>query len=223
MTPISIKESLRFGWHTFTARPWLFVQTGLLLFLVNVAVNLLQSLLEMGGKQGGDVAAGSIGLISAIIGITISFLMSMGETNFFLRAHDNTETATLKDLWHPESFWKFVGVSLLSGLAIFAGFILLIVPGIIAAILLMFVGYIVIEERLTPIAAMKKSIALTKGNRWKLFQLGLVIFGINILGFMALLVGLFVTIPVSFLTMAHVYRTLSKNEIAVEEVPLASA
>ncbi len=223
MTSFSIKEAMTFAWRTFTSRPWLFVQAGLLLFLANIAVNLVQSLLEMGGEQGGDVAATSIALISAVIGVMASFLMSLGETNFFLRAHDNTETTSLKDLWHPESFWKFVGVSLLSGLAIFAGFILLIVPGIIAAILFMFVGYIVIEEKLQPIEAMKKSIAMTKGNRWKLFQLGLVIFGINILGFIALLVGLFVSIPVSFLAMAYVYRTLSKNEVAVEDVPLASA
>jgi uncharacterized membrane protein len=57
--------------------------------------------------------------------------------------------------------------------------------------------------------------ALTKGNRWKLFQLSLALLLLNILGLLALLVGLFVTIPVSFIAMVHAYRAL-KGE-AVEE------
>lgn len=217
MAALSVKECFSFAWQTFKSRPWIFVQAGLLLFLVNIAVNLVQTLLESEGTSNAGTIVFVLATISTIIGMVISFFVSMGETAFFLRAHDATAEVRLKDLWHPQPFWKFVGTSLLAGVIILLGFVLLIVPGIIAGIMLMFVGYLVIEEGLGPIAALKKSAALTKGNRWKLFQLALLAIGLNILGLLALLVGLFVSVPVSFLMTVHAYRTLSGNGKQQEE------
>lgn len=212
MNTFSVKEAVQHGWNVFKSRPWIFVQAGILLFLLNFAMNLVQTMLEQTGKMNGDVAALVLGLVSMVAGIGVSFLISMGETAFFLRAHDNTETVSLKDLWHPQQFWKFLGTSLLAGLMILAGLVLLIVPGIIVGLMVTFVGYIVIEEKLGPINAIKRSMALTKGNRWKLFQLSLVLLLLNILGLLALLVGLFVTIPVSFIAMVYAYRALKGGE-----------
>lgn len=212
MEKLSIKECFSFAWQTFRSRPWIFIQAGLLLFLINMAVNLVQTLLEMGAESTGGLIVSVIAFISAIIGVAVSFLISMGEAAFFLRSHDDVSAVSLRTLWNPTPFWKFVGVSLLTGICILVGLVFLIVPGIILGILFMFVGYLVIEEKLGPIDAMKRSIELTKGNRVQLFLLSLAVLGINILGFLALLVGLFVSIPVSFLMMVHAYRTLSRKE-----------
>lgn len=212
MEKLSIKECFSFAWQTFKSRPWIFIQAGLLLFLINMAVNLLQTLAEMGTRPAGEPFITIVTLGAAIVGVGISFLISMGETAFFLRSHDDVNAVSLRTLWNPSPFWKFLGVSLLSGLCILVGLIFLIVPGIILGILFMFVGYLVIEEKLGPIDAMKKSIALTKGNRLQLFLLSLVVLGLNILGFFALLLGLFISIPVSFLMTVHAYRVLNRTE-----------
>lgn len=212
MATLSVKECFSFAWQTFKSRPWLFIQVGLLLFLINMAVNVIQTLIDMVATPAGEPTMAIIGLVSAFMGVGISFLISMGETAFFLRAHDDVNAVSLRTLWNPKPFWKFVGVSILAGLSILVGLIFLIVPGIILGILLMFVGYLVIEEKLGPIAAFKKSIALTKGNLAQLFLLSLAVLGLNILGFFALLVGLFVSIPVSFLMMTHAYRTLNRAQ-----------
>lgn len=216
MNTFSVTEAVKHGWSTFKSRPWIFVQAGILLFLLNFGLNLVQTLLEETGKLNGGVMDFVFGLLSLVIGVGFAFLISMGETAFFLRAHGTPGSVSLKDLWHPHPYWKFLGTSLLAGLMIFGGLILLIVPGIIVGLMVTFVGYIVIEEKLGPINAIKRSMALTKGNRWKLFQLSLVLLLLNILGLLALLVGLFVTIPVSFIAMVHAYRAL-KGE-AIEEV-----
>lgn len=221
MQTLSVKDCLSFGWKTFKSRPWIFVQAGVLLFLVNMGISLIQSMIEAGGEAGGQPLETFALLVSAVAGIAAAFLISMGETAFFLKSHDRVEGADLKDLWHPQPFWKFVGASLIAGAIVFVGILLLIVPGIIAGILFAFVGYVVIEEKLTPIAALKRSRDLTKGNRLKLFQMGLALVGINILGFVALFVGLLVTIPVSILAMAHAYRTLSGS--AQEAIVLPEA
>lgn len=223
MNALSVRDCFSTGWRTFKARPWIFVQAGLLLLLIHIAINLLQYLLETGAEQMGGAVAALLAVGFAVASILASFLINMGETAFFLRAHDDAKAVGLRDLWHPEPFWKFVGAALLAGLAIFLGFILLIVPGIILSILFMFVGYLAIERRLGPIAALKESTRLTKGSRWKLFQLALLALLLNILGFLALIIGLFVTIPVTLLATVHAYRTLSSTDavakIAPEEAP----
>lgn len=220
MKTLLVKDAYRFAWQTFRSRPWLFVQAGILVLLINIAVNLAQTALELGTENAGYAIVALVGLASAAFGMAVSFLVSMGETAFFLRAHDDTASTSIKDLWHPQPFWKFVGASLLAGIAIFVGFLLLIVPGIIVAILFAFVAYVVIEEGKGPIDALKRSIELTRGSRFKLFQLGLAALFVNLLGLLALVVGLFVTVPLTFLTMAYAYRTLSaKEETVVEVVP----
>ena len=209
MDMLSVTGALSYGWKTFRARPWFFVQAGILLLLVNLGISLVQSVFEAGAELGDGVVVAVIGLASAVFGMAVSFLVSMGETAFFLKAHDRVESASLKDLWHPQPFWKFVGASVLAGIAILLGLILLIVPGIILGILFMFVGYLVIDRGVGPVDALKQSWALTKGSRWKLFLLSLALLGINILGILALLVGLLVSVPVSFLATTHAYRVLS--------------
>ncbi len=212
MEKLSIQEALSYGWNTFKSRPWIFVQAGVLLFLINLAINLLQTVFEEGSRMGGDQIAFLAVVLSTLLGMAVSFLISMGETSFFLRAHDAVKEVTVRDLWHPEGFLRFAGASLLAGIAIVAGFILLIVPGIILSILFMFVGYLVIEKGRGPIEALKESAEMTKGNRLQLFLFGLALIGINLLGMLALFVGLLVTIPVSFLATVHLYRTLSGKE-----------
>lgn len=212
MEKFSIKEAVSYGWNTFKSRPWLFVQVGVLLFLINLAINLLQTVFEEGSRMGGDQIAFLAVVISTLLGMAASFLISMGETSFFLRAHDAVKEAALKDLWHPEGFLRFAAASLIAGLAIIVGFILLIVPGIILSILFMFVGYLVIEKGLGPIEALKESARMTEGHRMQLFLFGLALIGINLVGVLALLVGLLVSVPVSFLATVHVYRTLSKKD-----------
>lgn len=220
MERFSIKGALSYGWNTFKSRPWIFVQVGVLLFLINLAINLLQTVFEEGSRMGGDQIAFLAVVLSTLLGMAASFLISMGETSFFLRAHDTVKEVTVKDLWHPEGFLRFAAASLIAGLAIVLGFILLIVPGIILSILFMFVGYLVIERGLGPIEALKESARMTEGSRLQLFLFGLALIGINLVGVLALLVGLLVSIPVSFLATVHVYRALSKeNGEVVAETP----
>ncbi len=45
------------------------------------------------------------------------------------------------DLWNPQPFWRFLGADILAMIIIFIGFLLLVVPGIIAAIGLGFAPY----------------------------------------------------------------------------------
>ncbi len=222
MQAFSIKECVSFGWKTFRSRPWIFVQAGILVFLVNMLSSFAQSLIDFAGHSAPH-SFSLAGLVSVLFGLAVSILISMGQISFFLRAHDAVMDVDLKDLWAPSAFWNFVGAMILVALSVLVGLVLLIVPGIIIGLALSLVIYLVIDQELKPVEAYKKSLAITKGNRLNLFLLSLAILGINLLGLLALVVGLIVSIPVSLLAMVHAYRTLSgsmKSAVALPAEPV---
>jgi len=199
MHTISVRESLRFGWETFKKRPLFFIG-------VVVAVIVVTSILTSVTPENPRAA---FPVLLTIAVLALNMLIEMGLVAFAIKAHDDVEKVTLHDLWHPQAFLKYVGVKILTGIIVILGLILLVVPGVIAALALMFATYLVIERNLGPVDALKESVRITKGNRWKLFLLALAMLALNILGAIALLVGLLITIPVSLLALAHVYRTLA--------------
>lgn len=145
----------------------------------------------------------------------------MGVTAFYLKAHDDPDAVSLSALWHPQPFWTYLGASILLGLAIAVGFLLLIVPGIIFTLMFMFTTFIVIDRELGPVEAMKESRRITHGYKWRLLGFGLVLALVNLLGILALVIGLLVSIPVSSLAFAHAYRTLGPR--AVPDAVMAAA
>jgi len=85
-------------------------------------------------------------------------------------------------------FWKpYLIIYVLLYLALIAGLILLIVPGIIISVRLIFSEFHLIFDKLKPIDAMKLSWNSTKGYRWTIFW-----------GYF--LIGLVVSIPLIFLS-----------------------
>src|SRR5687767_2188729 len=111
---LSSGAALRFGWEAFKRRPWFFVGSTFVILLISGLCNSLTS--------GIDVAiTGSVkepSIIGSVINLALATLLSMGATAFFLAAHDNPDTAELSLLWHPRPFWKYLGASILLGLAV---------------------------------------------------------------------------------------------------------
>jgi hypothetical protein len=66
-------------------------------------------------------------------------------------------------------FLPIIGVSVVQGAGVLLGFALLIVPGIIVALAWCVALPVCVVEKLGPIASLRRSAALTKGHRWKLF------------------------------------------------------
>ncbi len=216
METLSIKETLRFGWKTFKSRPWFFAGTTLAII---VAYEVVRAVINL---VGGAVTESNpvIGFI-VIVAASVAFysLYSMCVMWFNLVAHDHPQTVSFKDLWHPQPFVSYLVVYLLVTAAVLGGLILLIIPGIIASIMFLFSQYIILEKDLKPVDAMKESMRITKGRRWKLLGLLVVYTLLNIAGAIALLVGLLVTIPVTMLGLAHAYRTLSDTAEKAEPTP----
>jgi uncharacterized membrane protein len=203
------------GWETFKKRPWFFVGASVVIALVYICASALTSAIDalLGGSAKEPTLLGSLAEYG------LSTLISMGVTAFYLAAHDSPETVDLTQLWRPHPFWKFVGASILVGLLIIVGFILLIFPGIILALMCMFTIFIVIDRGLGPIDAMKESNSITRGHKWPLLGFVCILALINIAGAIALLVGLLVTVPVTSLAFTHAYRVLQAHAGTPRAIP----
>ncbi len=121
-------------------------------------------------------------------------------------------TASLAEVFDDLSWKGFVWLfltSLLVGLAVVGGLILLIVPGVILAARLSLAKYYAADKQLTPLAAWRESMRRTKGRAGKIFVFFLALLGVNLLGLLCLVVGLFFTIPLTHIAFALLYKKLS--------------
>jgi len=205
MNTFSAGSCVRFGWETFKKRPWFLIGA---LMLAALGYTIISAVVT-------DILAvligthGSAAALETLVRYTISAFMGLGILSFSLKAHDEVMAVRIADLWHPHPFWRYVGAGLLTGAAFVIGLILFIVPGIIALTMFMFAGYLVIDKGLGPIAALKESARITKGNRLELLLLVLAVSGLTLLGLICLIVGVFVVLPICTLASVHAYRVLS--------------
>ena len=68
-------------------------------------------------------------------------------------------------------FFPILGVSILTGLGVALGMILLVVPGIILSIMWVVAVPVVVAEKVGVMGSLQRSRDLTRGNRWKIFGL----------------------------------------------------
>ena len=103
-------------------------------------------------------------LYSMLYWVLIASPIEYGVIYLFLKAVRG-ETVQIKDIFQP--FNQFVDVVLANILVtgiVIAGFILLIIPGIVFAIKLVFVPYLVMDRKMNAISAVKESWKMTGGH-----------------------------------------------------------
>ncbi len=200
----TISESLGYGWKTFK-KNWQFL---VMTFVIVMVVGMIPNWLHDWSRE--NLPATSF--VFSIIGWLIQMVTSIGVIIISLKFVDHKKPEVADLYKHYNLLMNYFLGSLLYGLVTVAGFILLIVPGIIWGIKYQYTTYLIIDKKMGPIEAFKKSGKLTKGVKMKLFWLGLAFIGVTILGVLALGFGLIIAWPVISLAGAYVYRKLSPRE-----------
>jgi len=198
--PFLIGESLQFGWHTMRAHSALVFRVVLTLLALEVARAIVQKVLE----------GTALGLLATLVLVAATAVLGIGATRIALRLAQG-HSAHYADIVPPmRLLWPYIAASLLAGLAVIGGLILLILPGIFVAVRLSMVRFEVIDGAGIK-ESLHKSWALTAGHFWWLFLFILLLIVLNILGALAFMVGLLISIPVTMLAYAHVYQKLKKG------------
>jgi uncharacterized membrane protein len=200
----SIGEALGFGWATLRDR----FGTLIGLIVVSAIITVIPQLLSQGATQ---QKATALALLFGIVAWVAEAVVALGWTRITLKLHDG-QNAEMQDLIEPYPLlWKYIGASILAALAISIGFLVLFVPGVILAIRLGFFPFAIVDGGAGPVEALQKSWDLTRGSFWHLLTLAIALACVNVLGALALGIGLLVTVPMTAIAMAYVYRRLPER------------
>ncbi|MDB4933308.1 MAG: hypothetical protein JWP87_280 [Labilithrix sp.] len=207
----SVSEALRYGWETFKRN----VGPATLLALATlVATFLVDGLAQQATARAGALAFGST-LLSKLMHALLSFLW----VRFALAVHDGRPIGTRELLPSGLMFVNFLAVSIMYGLLVMAGLVLLVVPGLYLAVRYGFVGFVVADGRPDPMGAFRESSQLTRGVRGRLFLLAVVLFLMNIAGALVFGIGLLLTLPMTVFATAYVYRRLAERAASLPPIP----
>ena len=191
-------EAIRFGWNT-TLHNFRFL---LLVFAIVVGVSLLPRIINLL-----EVPI-FLSILVGIVFFVVNSILSLGVIAIVLKFVKN-EKPTIQDLVSKKHlFSKYIFSNILVSILTIIGFLFFIIPGIVLAVRMQFYVYFIVEEEVGPIDAIKKSWNLTKGSFWNIFLFGLLAGGVQILGALALLVGLIFTTPTLWVAWAVVYEKL---------------
>lgn len=202
---LSISDLFRSGWTTFKKRPWFLIGVFVGLFIISALIN---ASLEQLFPSNGPITF--LSLIATFGSIVIGALIEMTLVRTTLRAHESLETMRLHDTWSPTHFLSYIIAQVAVGIAVLIGLVLLIIPGLIIAAAFLFTPYLIMDKGYGPFEAMAASRRMTEGHRVRLILLMFAIVLFNLVGALALGVGLFITVPVSMLAVTHAYRMLEQ-------------
>lgn len=140
-------------------------------------------------------------------GIFISGPIGYSVQWVFLKAV-RREKIEIKDMFavFERNYWNAVIAGLVTTIIIVIGLFMLIVPGIIFACRLAFVPFLVIDQKMEAMEALKASWAMTKGHGWTVFFMGLLAFFIVIGGLLVLIFGVLISamwISAAFAILYH--------------------
>lgn len=98
--------------------------------------------------------------------------------------------------------------SLLIGLFTFLGMLALIIPGLVIAAMYKFTYLFIVDKRLEFWPALQASHNVVRHDYFGFTMFLILAFFVNVLGFLCLVVGLLVTVPVTFAAVTIAYKEL---------------
>jgi uncharacterized membrane protein len=198
----SKREAIQFGWRTMRENLGLFIG-----FLV---VSMLASLFLSGFADLFEKRLPLLSLLFNLGYVLLTIAINIVGIKIALKFCDNDQRPLAEVIsFTPSLFFKFAAGYILYSLLVAAGLILLIVPGLYFMVKYQYVIYYIADKDADISEAFGKSSQITKGIKWELFVFLILLSLINMAGVLCFFVGLLVTIPVTMVAMAFVYRKLS--------------
>ena len=212
--PFASVEALRFGWDKTLAN----LKPLLIIGAIGAFFALLEQVLS---------DEGALGALLMIIVRVVQVALTLALIRAALQVHDGEPVDVSRPGALLSEFFPFLLTYVLYGLIVGFGLVLLIVPGVIWGLKFFFATFLVADKKLDPIEALRASSRLTDGVKTQLLVFALLMGGVNLLGALALGVGLLVTVPTTFIASAYVFRRLQaraaeRAQITAQIPPLSA-
>lgn len=207
MNQFSLGEAFKQGWELTKKHFGFLIGVLVFTFLISLILQLVLSTLT---KQENIINV-LLFFVVYIVTIVVGGVLTMGTIKIFLALVDKKPTSFADLFSCLNLFWQYLGASILYGLIVLGGMILFIIPGIRWAVKYQFCLNFIVEKGVGPINALKMSGAVTRGYKWQLFFLGILLMLVNFIGLLVIVIGLFVTVPLSIMTYYVAYRMLTQK------------
>ncbi len=190
---VVIGEAIEFGWNSVKSHLWFFV--GIFLFFAVLSF----------------MTAGASSIVTRIVISLFVSGLSLGWIKISVELV-NGKAPEFKELFSCfPLLLKYIIAAIVYVCVVAFGLVLFIIPGIIWAVQFGFYPYAIVKDRSGPFTALRRSSHLTAGVKGRLIWFGLVLIGVNLLGLIALGIGLIVTVPLSMIAAAHVFKQLEQQ------------
>jgi uncharacterized membrane protein len=210
-----IQDVLSASWELLKNNFWFIVGLQAIIFAIGIFPEVMNWLFT------NNSAMETVLLAVGIIFFILQLIANIGMVRIFLDLHDKKENIQVTDLLSGVNyFFEYVLAAIVYNVIVFIGFLLFIIPGIIWSIKYQFFTYLIVDKRMSPMQALKESARITQGQKMDLFLFSCVAIVLNLAGALALGVGLLITMPLTSLALAHIFRKLSAEpNIEVQNIP----
>lgn len=152
--------------------------------------------------------------LGALILTAVAQIAAAGLITGALRTVDGDQEFSLGDLWKGWDRNEVVIAGLLVGAITFVGTLFLFLPGIIAAFLLQFTMYFVVDQQMSGKDAVMASIRFVLNNLGPVALFSLLAVVVMVIGLILCGIGVFVAAPVALIAQAYTYRQLHGQPVA---------
>jgi hypothetical protein len=162
--PISPGTVISRIWEIYLDQSWVLIGTAVVLYALQFVVYL--------------VLPNAAGIALEILFAALSILYQGMVVELVQDVQDGRRDHSIGDLIRSVEpvFWPLVGVSILFGIAVGVGFVLLIIPGLILLTIWSVVAPVTVVERPGVFAAFGRSRQLVRGNGWNVFAVIALVF-----------------------------------------------
>ncbi|MEI6757449.1 MAG: hypothetical protein WCK85_06305 [Chlorobium sp.] len=186
---LNVNDYIRQAWDMFTAHIGEFSGFSLIIFALSLVTTLIPS--------GGSFLFSSVAAVLYVGYGIVTFKLLSGQLFVF------------SDFFRGINYFLPLFLAALAcSILVSIGFILLILPGVYLAVSYMFATFLIIDYRMEFWQAMETSRQIITKNWFAFLGFALVLTLINLLGILALGVGLLVSIPVTSCAIAIAYKDI---------------
>jgi uncharacterized membrane protein len=215
MQQIRPSELINQGWQSFKQHWKLLLGALVLIWLAGVVLELIGVALE---------SVPLLAFLMLLVSIAVSIILQIGLTQISLDLAYERPASIRQLIGDHTIALRYFGASIMYALIVAGGLILLIVPGIIWSIKYSQFRYLIVDKKVDAFESLSQSARLTDGHKMQLFWLWLLVILINLVGALAFMVGLLISIPVTVMVMAYTYKQLTaqKEGLTVPTPPTES-
>ena len=197
-------DALSYGWNAYWKNIGPMLVIAVVVVLIQIAFSAVASSIDATVPR----------VLVQIIGNLVGLLITLGWLRVALGITNGVKPE-LADVFKAEGYGIFLLASILFYIGTVIGLILLIIPGIIFIATFGFYGFVIVErgDGVAVLESLQRSAELTRGHRWTLFGMAIVLFLVNIVGLIVCFVGVVFTLGITLITWAYLYRALNGQTV----------